>query len=120
MPRPRKQTAEKRDKRVYVYFSDAELKDVQETADQTGERISVLLRKLALAMEIRPKRSRQADNLVSELHRLGVNLNRVGNNLNQLAYHANADEMPAERSILHVLSAVRFAVDEIVSAIKRI
>ncbi|MFC3052289.1 plasmid mobilization protein [Kordiimonas pumila] len=119
MARPGKIQAQPRPNRLYVYFTDDELKQVQEAADMTGLRISVYLRQLALAQQIRPAKSRQSKELIQTLSKLGADLNRVGNNINQLAHAANMAGYDPERIFFEdALSELQGTVNQITDAIK--
>lgn len=120
MVRPSKTKHQPRAHRLNVYFTEAELAQVKEASDQAGIPASVLLRKLALAQQIRPARSRSSQELITTLNKLGGELNKVGSNLNQLVKEANSGRRPDETSILHVLDDVKAGVEVIVLAIKRV
>lgn len=120
MVSPKKIQNQPRNKRIYVYLSEEELKQLDFAADQVGLNRSVFLRKVGLAQQIRPKKSLHAQKLIRKLSKLGAELNKVGSNLNQLAHQANIGNYPSESNLLHVLSAVRQAVDRIVHAIDKV
>lgn len=118
MARPKKIQAQPRPNRLYVYFTDDELTQVQEAADMTGLRISVYLRQLALAQQIRPAKSRQSKELIQRLNKLGADLNRVGNNINQLAHAANMEKFPKEHVLLNAKAALDAVLVDVTEAIK--
>ena len=120
MVKPGKIRNQPRSERLNIYFTKEELAQIKENADQSGLPVSVMVRKIALAQQIRPARSRASQELISTLNKLGGELNKVGSNLNQLARQADSDEYPDKGSILHVLSSVRNTVDQIVLAIKKV
>lgn len=83
-------------------------------------RISVFLRKLALAQQIRPAKSRQSQELIQTLNKLGAEMNRVGNNINQLAHAANMEKFPKEHVLLDAKASLDEVLGEITTAIKEI
>ncbi len=120
MARPQKIQAQPRANRLYIYLSDDELAKVNEAADMADLRISVFLRSLALAQQIRPAKSRQSKELIQTLNKLGADLNRVGNNINQLAHAANIENFPKEHMLLEAKSELDTVLTEITTAIKEI
>lgn len=121
MVRPTKIKNQPRNVRKNVYFTQEEYVQVEMAAAQAGMLISVFLRDAALAREIRPARALHAQELVRELHRLGVDLNRIGNNLNQLARHANT--YGSESSVAGInqnLNNLEMVIAAIVDAIKKV
>ena len=106
--------------RLYTYVNDEEHTQVKEAADMTGLRVSVFLRQLALAQQIRPAKSRQSQGLIQTLSKLGAELNRVGNNLNQLAHAANIENFPKEHVLLDAKAELDAVLSHITAAIKEI
>ncbi|PCI43296.1 MAG: hypothetical protein COB49_12450 [Alphaproteobacteria bacterium] len=121
MVKPSKIKDQPRKIRKYMYLTTEEAVRFEETAAMSGLAESVFLRRLALAKEIRPKKARQAQNLVFELSKTMAELNRVGNNLNQLAYQANLKGYIQDVANLEAyLSELRLVVEEIGETIKRV
>ena len=120
MARPNKIQAQPRPIRLYTYVNDEEHAQVKEAADMTGLRMSVFLRQLALAQQIRPAKSRQSQELIQTLSKLGAELNRVGNNLNQLAHAANMENFPKEHVLLDAKAELDVVLGHITAAIKEI
>ncbi|UTW58848.1 plasmid mobilization relaxosome protein MobC [Kordiimonas sp. SCSIO 12603] len=118
MARPKKIEKQPRPIRLYTYVSGEEKAQIQEAADMADLRISVFLRKLALAQQIRPAKSRQSQELIQALSKLGADLNRVGNNINQLAHAANMEKFPKEHVLLDAKTALDGVLGEITTAIK--
>jgi hypothetical protein len=118
MGKPKSISGRPKNRRKDIVFSEEEHAKVQLAADQVGLPFATFVRKVALAQQIRPARSKSSQELISTLNKLGGELNKVGSNLNQLAREANSGDFPAENSILHVLASVRKTVDDIVLAIK--
>ena len=121
MARPDKIKNQPRPIRLYAYATEDEERQIREAADLAGMKISVFMRQVALAQQIRPAKSRQAQELITALSKLGVDLNRVGNNLNQLAHQANAAGYDPERiKYEQTLSDVEAATQQIVETIKEL
>jgi len=120
MARPKKIQAQPRPIRLYTYVNAEEEAQVKEAADMADLRISVFLRKLALAQQIRPAKSRQSQELIQTLSKLGVELNRVGNNVNQLAHAANLENFPKEHVLLDAKAELDNVLGYITAAIKEI
>ena len=121
MARPDKIQDQPRPVRLYTYVTEEEEKRIKEAANQAGIKVSVFLRKVALAQQIRPARSRQAQDLIAVLNTLGASLNRVGNNVNQLAHQANASGYDIERAKLEgTLDELHAALQGIIGAIKKV
>ncbi len=83
-----------------------------------GLHISVFLRQVALAQQIRPAKSRQSQKLIQTLSKLGADLNRVGNNINQLAHAANMEKFPKEHILLQAKADIGNVLSAITQAIK--
>ena len=120
MARPRKIQKQPRPIRLYTYVNETEESQIKEAADMADLRVSVFLRKLALAQQIRPAKSRQNQELITTLSKLGAELNRVGNNINQLAHQANMDNFPTEEIIQNSKTNLDTVLDRIVKAIKEV
>ncbi|UTW59524.1 plasmid mobilization relaxosome protein MobC [Kordiimonas sp. SCSIO 12603] len=121
MAKPSKIKAQPRPIRLYTYVTAEEEERIKEAADLADLKVSVFLRHIALAQQIRPARSRQVKELVTVFSKLGADLNRVGNNLNQLAHQANAAGYDDKRiHYEHTLTEVKTAVGEIIEAIREV
>ena len=121
MARPRKIEKQPRPIRLYTYVTEEEKAQIQEAADIAGLRISVFMRQVALAQQIRPAKSRQSQQLIQTLSKLGADLNRVGNNLNQLAHAANMAGYDPERILFEdIVGELQAALNQITEAIKEI
>ena len=121
MVKPSRLKNQPRSVRKQTYLTEEEAKRFEAIVAQSGLRESVFLRSVALAIPIRPQRSRQAEELVRELSKLGADLNRVGSNINQLSRHANTHEQIVDvRGLETSLNELRSAVSEIVEAIKKV
>lgn len=120
MARPKKIEKQPRPIRLYVYVSEEEQARIMEAADLVDMKVSVYLRMVALSQQIRPAKSRQAQELVQTLGRLGADLNRVGNNINQLAHAANIENFPKEHVLLDARAALDTVLHQITLAIKDI
>ena len=118
--RPDKIKSQPRPIRLYAYVNEAEESQIREAADLAGLKVSIFMRQVALAQQIRPARSRQAQELVKTLSLLGADLNRVGNNINQLAYQANIENFPKEQELVEAKAELDAVVRQIVDAIKEI
>ena len=119
MARPKKIQSQPRPNRLYVYVNEDEKAKIQEAADLASTRISVFLRMVALAQQIRPAKSRQSQELIQTLSKLGADLNRVGNNINQLARAANiAGYEPEQIRFEDTLDQIEDTVWHITEAIK--
>ena len=118
MAKPNKIKQQPRPVRLYTYVTQEEEGQVKEAADLANLKVSVFLRKVALAQQIRPARSRQTQELVVTLGKLGTELNRVGNNLNQLAHQANMENFPKEEALLESKAELDAVVASIAQAIK--
>lgn len=122
MAKPNKIKNQPRPIRLYTYVNEDEERQIKEAADLADLRVSVFLRKLALAQQIRPAKSRQAQELIATLNKLGADLNRTGNNLNQIAHQVNAAGFDP-RKIDHLedtLKNVKEAVQSIIVEIKKV
>lgn len=120
MARPGKIQTQPRPIRLYTYVNGEEEAQIKEAADMADLRISIFLRKLALAQQIRPAKSRQSQELIQTLNKLGAELNRVGNNINQLAHAANIENFPKEDEILNAKAELDNVLGHITEAIKEI
>lgn len=120
MARPSKIQKQPRPIRLYTYVNQTEESQIKEAADMADLRVSVFLRKLALAQQIRPAKSRQSQELILALSKLGTELNRVGNNINQLAHQANMDNFPTEEIIENSKANLDTVLARIVEAIKEV
>ena len=121
LARPDKIKAQPRPIRLYAYVTEEEHRQIREAADLAGMKVSVFIRQVALAQQIRPAKSRQAQELVQTLSKMGADLNRVGNNLNQLAHQANAAGYETER--IHyeeTLDEIKAVTANIIAVIKGI
>jgi hypothetical protein len=118
MVRPDKIKAQPRPNRLYIYVTDAEKLKLQEAADMTDLPLSVFIRHVALAQQIRPAKSRQSQQLIQTLSKLGADLNRVGNNINQLAHAAHLEKFPEEAILLEAKADLSFVLSMITAAIK--
>ena len=84
-------------------------------------RISVFLRQIALAQQIRPAKSRQSQRLIQALSKIGADLNRVGNNINQLARAANtAGYDPEQIRLEATLDEIENTVWHVTEVIKEV
>lgn len=121
MARPDKIKNQPRPVRLYAYATEEEERQIREAADLAGMKVSVFMRQVALAQQIRPAKSRQAQELITTLSKLGADLNRVGNNLNQLAHQANAAGYETERiRYEHTLAEIETTTQQIVETIKEL
>ena len=120
MARPNKISKQPRPIRLYTYVNNEEESQIKEAADMADLRVSVFLRKLALAQQIRPAKSRQSQELITTLSKLGTELNRVGNNINQLAHQANMEHFPKEEIIHESKANLDAVLARIVEAIKEV
>lgn len=120
MARPGKIQKQPRPIRLYAYVSETEEAQIKEAADLVDLKLSVYLRMVALSQQIRPAKSRQAQELVQTLNKLGADLNRVGNNINQLAHAANIDNFPKEHALLDAIAQLNKLLDQITLAIKEV
>lgn len=121
MARPNKIKKQPRPIRLYTYVTIDEESQVKEAADMADLRVSVFLRNLALAQQIRPAKSRQSQELITTLSKLGAELNRVGNNINQLAHQANMAGYDPERIIYEGhAEELQAVLSNIVEAIKEV
>lgn len=120
MARPSKIEKQPRPIRLYTYVNSAEESQIKEAADMADLRVSVFLRTLALAQQIRPAKSRQSQELINTLSKLGTELNRVGNNINQLAHQANMDNFPKAEVIQNSKTDLDTVLAQIVKAIKEV
>ena len=95
---------------------------IKEAADLADLKVSVFLRMVALAQQIRPAKSRQAQELITRMSKLGADLNRTGNNLNQIAHQVNAAGFdPRKIDYLEdTLKDVNEAVQLIIEEIKKV
>lgn len=120
MARPGKIEKQPRPIRLYVYVNEDEHRQIKEAADLTDLKLSVYLRMVALSQQIRPAKSRQAQELIQQLSKLGADLNRVGNNINQLAHAANIENFPKEHELLEVKAVLKGVLAQITDTIKEI
>jgi len=120
MARPGKIQKQPRPIRLYVYVNEHEEAQIKEAADMVDLRVSVFLRQVALAQQIRPAKSRQSQQLIQTLGKLGADLNRVGNNINQLAHAANIENFPKEHELLEAKATLDTVLGQITAAIKEV
>jgi len=106
MARPELQEHERRTARLPApRVTGAELAYVQDMADTAGFALSDYIRTLALAEEVKPRKSRLDANMLAELNRIGVNIN-------QIAHAANIGRN--DEAIL------RYAIDELVALMVKV
>ena len=122
MAKPTKIKNQPRPIRLYAYVNEDEERMIKEAADLADLKVSVFLRMVALAQQIRPAKSRQAQELITSMSKLGADLNRTGNNLNQIAHQVNAAGFdPRKIDYLEdTLKDVNEAVQLIIEEIKKV
>ncbi len=84
MPRPRKETPERREEQIKLRLTLAELEHLRTQAERAGLTAAEYGRRRILGHEVTPRAARADAALVSELNRIGVNVN-------QLAHAVNTD-----------------------------
>jgi len=77
MARPRKDPLERRDSRLTLYLTTAELADLEAKARDADRQTAVYARDTALNGKVIIRRSLGDDRLVAALTRIGVNLNQL-------------------------------------------
>lgn len=102
--RPRKSKGERKSERVAIYFTPAQLAEVEAKAEAAGRSRSSFIRRAALGQDITPKADAETR------HRL----QRAGANLNQLAKVASAtDEIDAKERLEAALDTLKEAARKI-------
>ena len=112
MARPRKDSLERRDSRLTLYLTTAELAELEAKARDADRQTAVYARDAALNGKIIIRRSVGDDRLVASLTRIGVNLN-------QLTKHVNIErEVGTDTS--NRLSILLARIDELTDRIDRL
>ena len=111
MGRPRKDPLERRDSRLTLYLTTAELADLEARARYVDRQTAVYARDAALNGRVIIRRGPGDDRLVAALTRIGVNLNQLTRHVN-IEREVRADA--AER-----LSILLARIDELTERIDR-
>lgn len=101
MPRPRKDTAERREEQIKLRLTLAELEHLRTQAERAGLSTAEYGRRRILGHEVSPRASRADAALVSELNRIGVNVNQLAR-----AAHTDPDATRDWRFVLTELRQV--------------
>ena len=83
-------------------MDETEYRHLQEQCSVTGLSVSVLIRKLIVGVQLRPRPPDEYTKLLREL-------SAIGNNVNQIAYWANARKSIHEAEIVDAVQLVRKA-----------
>jgi hypothetical protein len=83
MARPAKDANERRGAQVKIRLTEAEHDFLSESAAAAGLTVSELVRRRALGVRVQPSPTRSEAALVSELHRIGVNVNQLARSVNR-------------------------------------
>ena len=120
MVRPTRNQSRPRPIKKETNFSEDEWEQAKLAADSAGLPFQTFMRKAVLAQNIRPKKHRQAQNLIYELSKVMAELNRVGNNINQLAKQANQNSSVDNWGLEADLTELRVVVNHIAETIKKV
>ena len=106
MARPKKNISERRDRRMNLRFTDAEIEQLFLEADKAGLAPYEYARRLALRHRVTPITSNRIDPaLINELNRIGVNLNQL-TKFTHLGKDTNGHVERALGDLRHILAEV--------------
>lgn len=77
MPRPRKESTERREEQIKLRLTMAELEHLRTQAGRAGLSTADYARRRILGHEVTPRAARADAALVSEINRIGVNVNQL-------------------------------------------